>query len=51
MLVIWPTTLSGRNAEKGETKRKKSRLDRHGVWNRGWIWEKTGGTSPSRDME
>ena len=51
MLVMCPTMLKGRNAEKGATKKKNSRFERHGVWNLGWISENTGGTSPSRDME
>src|SRR5471032_1109185 len=51
MLVIWPTMLSGRKAENGATKKKNSMFERHGVWNFGWISEKTGGTRPSRDME
>src|SRR6266542_226473 len=51
MLVMCPTMISGRNAEKGATKKKNSRFERHGVWNFGWISEKTLGTKPSRDME
>src|ERR1019366_5339990 len=51
MLVMCPTMLKGRNAEKGATKKKNSMLDRQGVWNFGWISEKTAGTRPSRDME
>jgi hypothetical protein len=39
-----PTTLSGRKAENGATNRKKSRLERQGVWSLGWMAEKTRGT-------
>src|SRR5271157_1920787 len=51
MLVMCPTMLKGRKAEKGATKKKNSMLDRHGVLNFGWISEKTLGTRPSRDIE
>src|SRR5579863_3424846 len=51
MLVISPTTESGRKAEKGDTKSMNKRFERHGVRNFGWMSEKTLGTRPSRDME
>src|SRR5579862_2611137 len=51
MLVMRPTILSGSSAENGATKKKNSRFERQGVWNFGWISEKTLGTNPSRDME
>src|SRR5690348_12507240 len=50
MLVMCPTTDSGRKAEKGATKIMNSRFERHGVRNFGWTSEKTWGTSPSRDI-
>src|SRR5438552_4331234 len=51
ILVILPTTFSGRKAEKGATKHMKRRFERHGVRHFGWISEKIFGTRPSRDME
>ena len=51
MLVMRPTMLSGKRAENGATKRKKSMLERHGVWNFGCMSEKILGTRPSRDIE
>src|SRR5579885_141363 len=51
MLVMCPTTESGRKAENGDTNRQNSRFERHGVRNLGCTSEKTFGTSPSRDME
>src|SRR5271157_5671453 len=51
MLVMCPTILKGRKAEKGATKKKNSMLERQGVLNFGWISEKTLGTRPSRDIE
>src|SRR5260221_14188730 len=51
MLVILPTTFSGRNAENGATKHMKSIFERQGVRHFGWISEKIFGTRPSRDIE
>src|SRR6185503_2131113 len=51
ILVMCPTTESGRKAENGVTKSMNSKFERHGVRNLGWTSEKTFGTSPSRDME
>ena len=51
MLVISPTTESGRNAENGVTNSMNKRFERHGVRNFGWMSENTLGTRPSRDME
>src|SRR5215471_15691009 len=51
ILVMWPTTERGRKAERGATKNRNRRFERHGVRNLGCTSEKIFGTSPSRDIE
>src|ERR1017187_350171 len=51
MLVMCPSLEIGRKPENSETKTMKIMLQRHGVWNLGWMSENTAGNRPSFDME
>src|ERR1022692_4286945 len=51
ILVISPSLEIVRKPENSETNTMKARLQRYGVWNFGWISEKSPGSRPSRDIE
>ena len=51
MLVMSPTTATGRNAPISATTPMKSIFDFHGVSHFGWISENNAHKRPSRDIE
>ncbi len=52
MLVMWPRLEIGRKPpRRGHEQHERSCCSGYGVWNFGWMSEKTCGSRPSRDME